>query len=155
MAKRTYARLGRIAHSAATPLLKVYMKGQRRVRVLVVDEKDEVLLVRSWFGHQRWSLPGGGIRRRESPAAAGAREVFEETGVIIDERKCQSLGEFENHDSNAPFIIDCQKVIIEKQPAHIAARRRLEMLDVAWFSIKHLPSRRSKTVDNALKLDKK
>jgi 8-oxo-dGTP pyrophosphatase MutT (NUDIX family) len=155
MTKKTYARLGRIAHSAATPVLRVYMKGQRRVRVLVINEKDEILLVRSWFGHQQWSLPGGGIRRSESSAAAGAREVFEETGVTIDERKSKFLGEFENGDSNAPFIIDCQIVSIEKQPAHIAARRRLEMLDVAWFSMKHLPSHRSKTVDNAMKLFKK
>lgn len=154
MAKKTYARLGKIAHTAATPLLKVYMRRQRRVRVLVLNEKDEVLLVRSWFGHQRWSLPGGGIRRTETPAVAGAREVFEETGVTIDERHVSYLGEFQNGDSSAPFIVDCQVIKIEKQPAHIAARRRLEMLDVAWFSMEHLPSRRSRTVDEALKLYK-
>ncbi|SRR6266550_387162 len=152
MVKKAYARLGKVAHSAASPLLWVYMKDRVRVRALVVNEKDEILLVRSWFGHQRWSLPGGGIRRAEQPAVAAAREVFEETGVNIDERKCKPLGQFENGDSNAPFIVNCQLIIIEKQPAHIAARHRLEMLDVAWFSLKHLPAKRSKTVDRALEL---
>ena len=154
MTHKTYARIGRVAHGAATPLLRLYGKGQRRVRVLVLNEKDEVLLVRSWFGHQRWSLPGGGIKRRERPVVAAVREVFEETGVTLDERKCTQLGEFKNGDSNAPFIIDCWTINIAKQPAHIAARRRLEMLDVAWFPIKHLPARRSVTVNRALKLFK-
>lgn len=155
MVKKSYARLGRLAHGAATPLLRVYMKGRRRVRVLVVNERGEMLMVRSWFGHQRWSLPGGGIRRGEKPKVAALREAFEETGVSIDERHCKYLGEFENGDSNAPFMIDCFVTHMPKQPAYIAARHRLEMLDVAWFSASHLPSRRSKTVDRALKIYKK
>lgn len=152
MVKRIYAHLGKAAHTAATPLLRVYMKGRRRVRVLILNERGEVLMTRSWFGHQRWSLPGGGIRPKEKPVVAAVREAYEETGVAIDERKCKHLGEFDNGDSNAPFIVDCWITTIEKQPAHIAARQRLEMLDVAWFSMKHLPARRSKTVDRALKL---
>lgn len=155
MVRKSYAHLGKIAHTAASPLLRVYMKGKRRVRVMVVNERDEVLLARSWFGHQRWSLPGGGIRRGEKPVVAAVREAFEETGVSLDERKCKHLGEFDNGDSNAPFIVDCWITTIKKQPAHIAARHRLEMLDVAWFSLQHLPSHRSKTVDRALKLYKK
>jgi 8-oxo-dGTP pyrophosphatase MutT (NUDIX family) len=119
---------------------------------MVVNELGEVLLVRSWFGHQRWSLPGGGIRRGEDPRVAAARETFEETGVSLDERECKPLGEFANGDSNAPFIVDCYRIEVSKQPAHIAARHRLEMLDVAWFSLGHLPTHRSKTVDRALKL---
>jgi len=154
MVRKSYAHLGKLAHTAASPLLRVYMKGKRRVRVMVVNERGEVLLVRSWFGHQRWSLPGGGIRRGERPVMAAVREAFEETGVLLDERKCKHLGEFANGDSNAPFIVDCWMTTIKKQPAHIAARHRLEMLDVAWFSLKHLPAHRSKTVDRALKLYK-
>lgn len=154
MINRSYARLGKLAHTAATPLLRVYMHGKRRVRMVVLNERNELLLVRSWFGHQRWSLPGGGLRRGEKPKHAALREVFEETGVAIDGRKCTYLGEFKNGDSNAPFIIDCFLATIPKQPARIAARHRLEMLDAAWFSLHHLPSHRSKTVDRALKLHK-
>lgn len=152
MVGRSYAYLGKVAHAAASPLLRVYMRDGRRVRVLVADERGEILLVRSWFGHQRWSLPGGGIKRGEKPAAAAARETFEETGVSLDERKCTRLGEFENADSNAPFTVDCWMAEIQKQPARIAARHRLEMLDVAWFALDRLPTNRSRTVDRALRL---
>ena len=152
MTSKAYARLGRIVHVAATPLLRVYTRGQHRVRVLVTNDWNEVLLVRSWFGHQRWSLPGGGIRRGESLALAGVREVLEETGVTIDERTCRLLGEFANGDSNAPFIVDCLTARIDKQPAHIASLRHLEILDVAWFPTSNLPPNRSQTVDRALAL---
>jgi 8-oxo-dGTP diphosphatase len=152
MIGKIYAHLGKTAHAAASPLLRAYMKGHRRVRTLVVNEQNEVLMTRSWFGHQRWSLPGGGIRHNETPSAAAVRETQEETGVIIDERGCKHLGEFDNDDSDAPFIVDCWFAAIDKQPAHIAAKYRLEMLNVAWFPLSHLPAKRSKTVDQALKL---
>lgn len=155
MVKRSYAHLGKLAHAAASPALRMYMRGKHRVRVLVLTENNEILLVRSWFGHQRWSLPGGGVRRKEDPREAAVRETLEETGVVIDERKCSLLGEFENADSNAPFTVDCYQVKIKKQPARIAGRRRLEMLDAAWFSLDKLPPHRSKTVNRALKLYKK
>lgn len=128
------------------------MKGKRRVRTVVVNDRGEILLVRSWFGHQLWSLPGGGIGRGESPRSAAIRETLEEAGVSLDRQKCKPLGEFANGDSNAPFIVECFVATVDAQPAHIAARHRLEMLDVAWFPLDHLPTQRSSTVDRALEL---
>ena len=58
-------------------------------RVLILDDRDRLLLIlhrdpalpdRAPF----WLLPGGGLNPGESPRAAAAREVFEETGVQID-----------------------------------------------------------------------
>lgn len=150
--KDLYAPLGRAAHMFATPFLRVYFVGRNRVRVVVLNERQEILLVRSWFGHQRWSLPGGGIRRREPPIEAAIRETFEETGVRIAPDHIKPLGQFKNGDSNAPFTVDCYTAHVSSQPAYIAARQRLEMLDVSWFPLAALPETRSTTVDNALKL---
>ncbi len=128
------------------------MKGRRRSRLLVLNDRQEILLVRSWFGRQRWSLPGGGIRPGEDIAAAAVRETYEESGVVIDARSCQPLGEFENGDSSAPFTVVCQVAVTTNQPVRIAARHRLEILDAAWFALESLPSQRSSTVDSALVL---
>lgn len=130
----------------------MYPRQKSRVRVLVLNNKDEVLLTRSWFGFQRWSLPGGGIRRREFPLAAAMREVHEETGVVLQLHRLKSLGKFENGDSAAPFIVDCYVARIDKQPARIPARYRLEMLDVAWFPLRDIPKDHSPTIDEAMKL---
>lgn len=151
--KRTYARVGRIAHATATPFMKLYLREKHlRVRVLIVNEEKEVLLVRSWFSHQKWSLPGGGIGRVESPAEAAVREVFEETGIRIALDHLHELGSFTNPFPKAPYTVACYTLEIPKRQPHIARHRRLEMLDVAWFSLSALPKERSPLVDIAVDL---
>jgi 8-oxo-dGTP pyrophosphatase MutT (NUDIX family) len=51
------------------------------VAAVVRDEQGRVLIQRS--RHGVWSLPAGAIEPGESPAQAVAREVYEETGLIV------------------------------------------------------------------------
>lgn len=148
-----YAAFGRLTHKAVTPFLKLYITEKHvRVRALILNEQKEVLLIRSWLGHQRWTLPGGGIRRSETPAEAAAREVHEETGLRLAADHLQELGTFVNTDSSAPFTVLCYVIEVAKREPHIAHRRRLEMLDIAWFPVNSLPSDCSGTVHSALDL---
>ncbi len=57
----------------------------------VLTDGDQVLLVRHTYGPRAWDLPGGAIKRSESPAEAARREMSEELGVSIDD--WQPLGE--------------------------------------------------------------
>lgn len=122
--------------------------------MLIVNDKKEVLLVKSWLGRQRWTLPGGGIKRRETPQEAGVREVYEETGLRLVRDQLEMLGTFLSSDTAAPFTIACLKAHVAKRPPQLARHRRLEMLDAAWFPLDHLPAQHSKTVDKALELMK-
>jgi 8-oxo-dGTP diphosphatase len=47
---------------------------------VVIVRRSRVLLVRSWT-RARWQLPGGAMKRRESPMSAALRETEEETGL--------------------------------------------------------------------------
>lgn len=55
------------------------------VRVIVLDEKERMLLVRQHHEDRDiWMVPGGGILDDESATSAAVREVKEETGVDIE-----------------------------------------------------------------------
>lgn len=153
MVRWAYAKLGYIARLAAAPLLRLYAKRRKpRVRVLIFNEKNEILLVRSWFSHQQWSLPGGGIQRGEMPILAAIREAAEETGINLAHEDLEEAGGFVNPDKSAPFVIICYRVTIFSQTPRIRGYRHLEILEVGWFPIERLPIPRSSAVDMALSL---
>ena len=54
----------------------------RGVRVILSDEQGRVCLVRHSYT-TGWYLPGGGLRRGESPGAGAVRELAEELGVTV------------------------------------------------------------------------
>ena len=56
----------------------------RGVKVMLFNEDGEILLIRNSYGNRDlFVLPGGGIGRRENPAAAATREVMEEVGLEV------------------------------------------------------------------------
>ena len=54
----------------------------RDVRVILVQDR-RVVLVSHWYAPWVWTLPGGGVKRGETPEAAAVRETQEETGFEI------------------------------------------------------------------------
>lgn len=153
MLRKTYAKLGRLAYKAMRPFLRFYMTNKHlRVRILLMNEDGEVLLVRSWLGHQKWSLPGGGIQRNEPPKMAAVRELSEETGLQLSETRVRELGRFINPYKESPYTVVCFTAKVKKQEPSLARHRRLEVLDTGWFSAKRLPKDCSLTVKKALNL---
>ena len=54
------------------------------VRVIVLDDRDRMLLVKQRHeDNDIWMVPGGGIEDGESSFEAAEREVFEETGIKV------------------------------------------------------------------------
>lgn len=58
---------------------------RRKVRAVVLNERDEVLLVRPHgYRDGEWTLAGGGVEDGESPVEAMRRELAEELGVGLE-----------------------------------------------------------------------
>lgn len=89
---------------------------------------DKILLVtRRW---SRWALPGGTIRRTESPHDTARRELAEETTLVVDTLTYlfQFRGLGKRHHI---FIIDL--------PEHSSPAPSKEIAGCAWFRPEEVP----------------
>lgn len=78
---RAAMQIGYRVRRAVLGLLRIRTRG---VKVMVFNAAGDILLVRNSYGDtSAFVLPGGGIGRRETPEAAAAREVREETGLEV------------------------------------------------------------------------
>ncbi|MGF7116084.1 8-oxo-dGTP pyrophosphatase MutT (NUDIX family) [Pseudomonas laurylsulfatiphila] len=66
------------------------MRQRHSARLLVINPSQQVLLFHfrhkgdALDGQSHWATPGGGLEPDESFEAAAVRELFEETGLLID-----------------------------------------------------------------------
>lgn len=118
----------------------------KRVRVLVVSEKGTILLVKTWFGRQLWSLPGGGIEAGELPEHAAIRELAEETAIVAIASDLELLGETKGTDGLPFHLVVYQLHIREEQLAPLSAGRNYEIFERAWHATTDLPENISSVV---------
>lgn len=76
------------------PVFFILLSNTERTRVLLVCEQS-VLVIKTWFGDGKWTLPGGGVHAGEDVKLGAVREVYEEVGITLDPRKLKSNGRVE------------------------------------------------------------
>ncbi len=124
-----------------------------RARVLVLSEQDEVLLIKAFVSHGRWTLPGGGLKRRETAVAAARRELQEETGITADEADFVHLATLSKPDFKIPFTAPLFRLQVPRStlPEELVNPREIAAID--WFKRDDLPSPLSLIAAAALDLD--
>jgi 8-oxo-dGTP diphosphatase len=90
---------------------------------IICRRGDRILLVAR--DRSRWSLPGGTIRRAESPLEAARRELEEETALVQTELKY--LFQFGG-------LRKCHHVFFIDLSEHVAPEPRNEISKCRWFS---------------------
>lgn len=103
------------------------------VTMIACDLQDRVLMVRHSYGPRGWFLPGGGIKRGETPEQAAIRELREETGCMA--KGARIVGTFEERVSGSPhtaYIVTCL-THDEPQPD------RREVVEARFYPLQSLP----------------
>lgn len=90
-----HRRLYRLADWARRRWWRIRKPRRRSAFVIAFDEAGRVLLVRHSYGRPVWSVPGGGVGRREDPAGAAAREFREELGCELADLRALETSERE------------------------------------------------------------
>src|SRR3989344_4468214 len=86
------------------------------VRIIVVDERG-IVLVAHWYAPWVWTLPGGGVEKKEAPED-GAIGTYAGQWGKWDTQRVYYTGDFEGS---------------------LALKPNLEIMARSWFDIDHLP----------------
>lgn len=138
-------RAKRAAAAIASPVilgmlkLHTHLTGKERARVIIINEQQEVLLVHE-IASNRWSLPGGGIEKDETPIEAVAREIEEETGVKVDSSTLELLGILRKPETDIGYVAHIFMVTIQKDEFGELGFNKRELIDAGWFELDHLPT---------------
>lgn len=108
------------------------------VRAVVVDQNNRIALVRHTYTDQ-WYLPGGGVNKAESFAAALLRELKEEI-ALTEPRIERVLGVYHSRKEAKDDHIVIFLVRVEIGPtAQLQKGDLMEVEEAGWFSLDDLP----------------
>jgi len=110
----------------------------RGVGALVTRDDGAVLLVRRAQPpyQDHWSLPGGQIQLGESPQVACAREVKEETGLVVEIGESLAVIKLAGGNGDTWDIEDFRAVITNSSPTEPVAGD--DASEVGWFLLSEL-----------------
>ena len=125
--RSAFVSLGRVIYYVLYPVFSVYLFRSRRVYA-VIRVRDEVLLVKNWIDDGKWTLPGGGVDRGETPEDALVRELHEELKVDVLPGSLRLVSDWRLHKRK--FWYRYYMVELQKKPQLIA--QQFEIVDMRW-----------------------
>jgi 8-oxo-dGTP diphosphatase len=120
----------RLKENAIIPTASNHTLG---VGAVVINDKNEILVIKEKISNIGYKLPGGHIDNGELISTAVAREVFEETGIKVEFKSIISLGHFfphQFHKSNLYVLCIAEPLTFE-----INIQDTQEILDAKWVDI--------------------
>lgn len=119
-------------------VLQSWFRWRRRmtigVRALVIDSEGRLLLVQPRFA-EGWTLPGGGVERGETAVEGLARELEEETAVIVTTAP-KLIGVY-SHEREFRGDHVLLYLVMDFKPGKFVSS--LEIVDARFFDLDKLP----------------
>ncbi|WP_030239556.1 MULTISPECIES: NUDIX hydrolase [unclassified Streptomyces] len=115
--------------------------------VLLLDAEDRILLLRYAEGLPAaglWGLPGGMLDHGEDPVGAANRELYEETGIVLD-RTPRIIGYDHRADVQGTGPVIDFYFYGGRLPSGLSVRRSAEHDDDGLFALADLESTRLST----------
>jgi 8-oxo-dGTP diphosphatase len=113
----------------------VRLMNVRRVAGMVAVHQDRVALVRQHWHEYRedfWTIPGGALRTRETPAQGAVRELAEETGLVLSVERLRLLSTSSTaHGENRWLAWNFTATV--EEPHLAVADPDGEILEARWF----------------------
>jgi ADP-ribose pyrophosphatase YjhB (NUDIX family) len=110
----------------------------------LIECNEEYLLIQTSYSGKYWTLPGGGVRRSESPEEATNREVREELGIMI-----VGLKEVGRYESNAEYKKDTIHLFYGSVSGK-DFKPNAEVSKAQWFEKGSLPNEQSRALKESL-----
>lgn len=120
----------RLKHNAIIPTAANHTLG---VGAVVINDKNEILVIKEKISNLGYKLPGGHIDNCEMISTALEREVLEETGVLVQFESIISLGHFYPHQFHkSNLYVLC---IAKPKTLEINIQDTQEILDAKWIDV--------------------
>ena len=120
----------RLKENAVIPTCANHTLG---VGAVVINDNNEILVIKEKILNLGYKLPGGHIDNAEMISTAVAREVFEETGVVVEFEKIISLGHFYPHQFHKSNLYVLCKAI--PKSTKIDIKDKEEISEAIWLNV--------------------
>lgn len=133
--QKIYPLIGKLTYHISLPARVLLMSQKPRVYVLLCH-RDQILLVKNWFGSGIWSLPGGGLKRSENNETAAIREISEEVGIKLSSQDLKFLTNGNHRRQKGLKQYALFYVALKSKPEVII--NGVEITEAKWISIDDL-----------------
>lgn len=121
----------RLVENAIIPTAANHTLG---VGAVVINEKNQILVIKERISHLGFKLPGGHIDNGEMISSAVVREVKEETGIDVEFDSIISLGHFYPHQFHkSNLYILC---VATAKSNEINIEDTKEIIEAKWIDVK-------------------
>ena len=100
----------------------------------IIKHQDKILFVKIGYAHKGWTLPGGGVGRKETWEQAVRREVLEEVGISVNE--VTEVGQFTN---NKEYKVDTVKCFLAEVSDEKYKIDNFEIVEGKWCKLNEAP----------------